>query len=351
MGINLFLIILVTSISSSLLGSFLVIRKMSMILDAISHTVFLGIIIGFLISKNARSNYLILLGIIAGIFTVMMIEFLVKKNYSEKEESIGIIFSLLYAISVIVVSNEKFKKVHLDQKSALLGQLVVSDLQKINLFGLEISRNLFFGIIILIFVLVFILVFYRQLKVISFDYILAKSFNFLPLIIHYILMSLVSVNAVINFNIMGVVMVISVMVTGPMISLLFTKKLKLLLIYSIIINFLTSILGYFLADSFSLPPARFIASLNLLLFLILIFFIPKKGIIVKVISKLKLKKTYAKLFILQNIDENKLDNIINKENILNQLLKEELINIKNSRYFITDKGVIYLQNYLNNVKL
>ena len=120
MGIGVLLIALVTALSCSIIGVFLVIRKMSMMTDAISHTVLLGIVLAFLIIPNLNSPLLIIGAVVMGLITVFLTEVLIKSKLIKEDAATGVVFPLLFSIAVIIISLN-ISGIHLDIDSVFLG--------------------------------------------------------------------------------------------------------------------------------------------------------------------------------------------------------------------------------------
>ena len=162
MIISLYVLIL-TSISCSLLGVFLILRKISMLTDAISHTVLLGIVIAYFFVRDLSSPFLILGAASTGLLTVILVELLGKSKLAKYEDAIGIIFPVLFSIAVILISRY-FSSVHLDIDIVLLGEVVFASLIKTTVFGIEVHKAILHGAIMLFIILTFIIVFYKELK-------------------------------------------------------------------------------------------------------------------------------------------------------------------------------------------
>lgn len=97
-------ILIITAAACSILGVFLVLRRLSMVSDAISHSVLLGIVIGFFITKDLRSVWLIVAAALFGVFTTMAIEVLIKSRRVGEDAAVGIIFPLFFSIAVILIT-------------------------------------------------------------------------------------------------------------------------------------------------------------------------------------------------------------------------------------------------------
>ena len=101
---EILVIALFTAISCALPGNFLVLRRMSMLTDAISHTVLLGIILAFLLTGSLDSPFLIVGATLMGVLTVWLVESLYRSRLVASDAAIGLIFPFLFSIAVILVT-------------------------------------------------------------------------------------------------------------------------------------------------------------------------------------------------------------------------------------------------------
>ena len=106
-------------------GVFLVLRRMSMMADAITHTVFLGIVLAFFVTEDLNSPLLLVGATLVGVGTVWLTEMIHNTGLVNEDASIGIIFPLLFSIAIILVSLYS-GNAHLDVDTALLGKCVRS---------------------------------------------------------------------------------------------------------------------------------------------------------------------------------------------------------------------------------
>lgn len=178
MGLGVLLIAIVTAISCSVVGVFLILRKMSMMTDAISHTVLLGIVLAFLIVPNLDSPLLIIGAVLMGLITVALTEALVNTKKIKEDAATGVVFPLLFSIAIIIISLF-INNVHMDVDAVLLGKLELSAIEQLVVFGVNIGpKLLYISLLVLIINLVFIKLFYKELKIVSFDTALATVLGF-----------------------------------------------------------------------------------------------------------------------------------------------------------------------------
>ena len=153
-------------------------------------------------------------------------------------------------------------------------------LNRLKAFGYDLGPvSLYVMGTILVINLVFILLFYKELKLVTFDASLAAALGFAPTLIHYGLMTLVSVTTVGAFDAVGSILVVALIAGPPATAYLMTDKLSRMLILSAIIGSVNAVSGYWLASLFDVSIAGAIATMTLLIFILVFLVIPNRGVI------------------------------------------------------------------------
>ena len=273
------LIAIVTAVACALPGVFLVLRRMTLMSDAISHAILPGIVLAFFLTESLSSPLLILAAAGTGVLTVFFVELLQRTKLIKEDAAIGLTFPALFSVGVILIS--RFAgNVHLDMDAVLLGELAYAPLNRLDAFGYDlgpVSLYVMGGILVLN--CVFILLFYKELKLATFDASLAATLGFAPTIIHYGLMSLVSVTTVGAFDAVGSILVVALIAGPPATAYLMTDSLARMLILSAIIGGVNAVGGYWVAYLFDVSIAGSIATMTLLIFGTVFLIVPNRGII------------------------------------------------------------------------
>src|SRR5687767_6396061 len=184
------LIAAVVAVACALPGVFLVLRRMAMMADAISHTVLLGIVLVFFLTRDINSPWLILGATATGVLTVILVELLNRTRLVKEDAAIGLVFPLLFSIAVILVSRSA-GDIHLDTDAVLRGAPELTPFERFEMFGYDLGPKalIVMGVILAANAL-FITIFYKELKLATFDAALAAALGFLPAALHYGLMAL-----------------------------------------------------------------------------------------------------------------------------------------------------------------
>ena len=273
------LIASIVAVACALPGVFLVLRRMAMMSDAISHTVLLGIVIAFFITKSITSPFLLIGAALMGVITVSLVELINRTRLVREDAAIGLVFPAIFSIAVILISHFA-GDVHIDTDAVLLGELVFAPFNRVKAFGVDIGPEALYTTgAILVINLIFIGLFYKELKLATFDPALAAALGFLPMVIHYALMTLVSLTAVGAFDAVGSVLVVAFMIAPPAAAYLLTDRLSRMLIYAALIGVFSAISGYWIAHILDASIAGSMATMTGASFLLAYLFAPERGLI------------------------------------------------------------------------
>lgn len=236
------------AISCGLLGCYLVLRKMTMVGDAISHSVLPGIVLAFLISGNRNSISMLIGAGLVGILTTFLIEFFHRKGKLQTDASIGVTFTWLFAIGVILVSLYT-GQVDIDQDCVLYGEIAYVPLDLwITEDGLNLGpRAVYISGSVFFIIVAFIILGYKELLITTFDPALSVALGISTTVWHYLLMGAVSLTTVASFESVGAILVVALLVTPASTAYLLTNNFKKMLYLSAFFGIILSISGYYLA--------------------------------------------------------------------------------------------------------
>ncbi|RXT04163.1 metal ABC transporter permease [Ammoniphilus sp. CFH 90114] len=287
-------IILIGSLVASscgFIGCFLILRKMSMLGDAISHAILPGIVLAFLISQSMDGIVMLVGATIVGLLTAFFIQTLHNSGV-QSDAAIGVTFTALFSFGVVLVSLYT-SQVHLDLQHVLYGEIAYAPWELVTLAGIEWPRAVWMmgGVFILTMLLVGL--FYKEIKLASFDSQLAAALGVPVVLIHYLLMGLVSMNTVAAFESVGAILVVAMLVTPGATAYLLTDRLSRMLLLSIGFGTLASFGGYYTAVLWDVSISGSISCIALLLFVLAFFFSPREGLVSKWLSNKKLQKEHT----------------------------------------------------------
>lgn len=267
---------------SGLLGCFLILRKMAMVGDAISHAVLPGIVLAYLISGE-RAGFIPLLGAaLLGLFAAVMIEWLYRKARMQSDASIGITFTWLFAIGVIMISAFS-GSVDLDQDCVLYGEIAYVPIDRwITESGADWGpRTVWILSAVLILIAAFIRMGYKGLFLTTFDPAYASAIGVSTAFWHYSLMGGVSLSTVVSFESVGAILVVAFLVVPPATAYLLTDKLPRMLLITVVLGIVSSAGGYFLASYSDGSIAGAMSIVAGFLFLLAFLFSPSRGVVLR----------------------------------------------------------------------
>lgn len=250
---------MLVGLASGVIGSFIILRGMSLMGDAISHAVLPGVAISYMFGFSY-----ILGATVFGMLTAGLIGFVTQRSRLKNDTAIGIVFSSFFALGVILIS---FAQSATDLYHILFGNVLAvreSDLQMTAIVS---------GIVLL-----FVFIFYKELKITSFDPMMAKAYGLNITLIHYLLMFFLTLVAVVSLQTVGTILVIAMLITPAATAYLLTNSLVKMIAISSTVGVLSAILGVFFSYSYNWPSGATIVLACALFFLLAFCFSPSKGI-------------------------------------------------------------------------
>lgn len=340
------------AVACAIPGTFLVLRKMAMISDAISHSILPGLVVGFFITQDLNSPLLILFAALTGVLTVVLVEKIQQTKLVKEDTAIGLVFPVLFSIGVIMIAKYA-NDVHLDVDAVLLGELAFAPFDRIYFGTVDLGpKSLWVIGTILLVTLILLFAFFKELKMSTFDAGLATSLGFSPVIIHYGLMSVASITTVGAFDAVGAILVVAMMIAPAASAYLLTTNLKKMIGLACFFGVFSAISGYWLASSLDASIAGSIATMLGLVFLTIYLFAPDKGFIAVIYrEKQQRREVMLITFLLHLKNHNEIEerhvNHLNEhinwqkvrsKTILNLALKNNMIRISDDVVALTDKG-------------
>lgn len=282
---NAFWIILTGSLVAaccSLLGCYLILRRMAMVGDAISHAVLPGIVIAFLFTGSRESIPMLIGAGLLGVLTTFLIEFFHRYARVQSDAAIGVTFTWLFAIGIILISVFA-GQVDLDQDCVLYGEIAYVPLDLwITEGGLSMGPRTVWTIgAVAILILLFIIFGYKELFLTAFDPAYAAAIGVSTTLWYYMLMTAVSLTTVASFESVGAILVVALLVAPPATAYLLTDNFKTMLVLSVLLGILASFAGYYLAVWIDGSIAGAIATVTGIEFMLAFLFSPARGLLIK----------------------------------------------------------------------
>jgi manganese/iron transport system permease protein len=264
-------------ITCGVLGCFIVLRNMALIGDALAHAILPGVVVAFLIFGYSALGFFTGAAI-AGLISAMGITWIQNNVKTKNDAAIGIVFTAMFSLGVMGISRISREGVHLDLQHFLFGQILgISD------------EDLYLTAFVTLYVLISIAVFYRYFFVTTFQSVIAETMGISVTAVHYFLMLLLSFAVVSSLQTVGVILVVAMLITPASTALLLSDQLNKVLVIAGFVGFISAVLGMFLANIFETTPGPAMAVTATFIYLLTVFFAPKKGLLFKFFRKRKLQ--------------------------------------------------------------
>ena len=271
-------------IACALVGNFLVLRKLSLIGDALSHAVLPGIAASFL-WFGSRSPWVALLGAgLIGVLSVWLIEVVRGIGRIEESAAIGVVFTALFALGIVMIS--RVEHVDLDPSCVLYGNLETIVLETVTTPLGEIPSVVLELGCIGLFNALCTLVFWKWWTLSTFDTTLAKAQGVPVRFLSYLLASMVAMTCVVCFRAVGNILVVAMLIVPSAIAWMLTNRLQSMVFCSLLVAIASSVVGHLLAISLphllgfkSANSAAMVAVVSGCFLVLAIFVGPKQGLI------------------------------------------------------------------------
>lgn len=283
-------------VSCALLGVFLMLRKMSMMGDAISHAVLPGLAIAFLITQSRDSMVMLAGAGVIGVITALLTQWIHREGQVEQGASMGVVFTLLFAVGLLLIV-QAADHVDLDPGCVLYGAIETTPLVTHNVLGVAVPRaGITIGVALLID-LVFVLLCYKELKISTFDPALSTTMGINANLMHYLLMTLVAVTTVAAFESVGSILVIAMLIVPAATAYMLTDRLSVMLLLACGFAAISAPLGHWTAivapgwlgyPAISVSTAGMMAVVSGVMFGVAMLVGPRYGLISRWLHRLSL---------------------------------------------------------------
>lgn len=287
--------------SCGLVGSLLVLRRLALLGDAISHSVLLGIVLVFW-ATGSRSPVLMAIGAGAvGILTVALVSWIQHTGLVKEDAAIGLVFPFLFAIGVVIVSRFP-AQVHIDVDAVLYGEIAYVPLYRFEILGWDLGTQAFWTVGAMLAIdLLFVAVLFKELKLSTFDAGFTAAIGMSPVLLHYLLMGFVSATTVVAFDAVGAILVVALLIVPAATAQLLTRRLSHVMMMSVAIGAGSSVAGYWIARLINGSIAGAIATALGLIFLTAFLFSPAQGVIAGFVRRSRQRRIFIRDLVVAHI--------------------------------------------------
>nr|WP_269135895.1 metal ABC transporter permease [Sporosarcina cyprini] len=255
------------------IGSFIVLRGMALMGDAISHAILPGVAISYMLGINYFYG-----AVLTGVLTAFGIGAITQNSRIKSDSSIGLVFSAFFALGIILINRAKSAT---DLTQILFGNVLAvrtSDMWLTLAIG---------GLVLLV-----VIIFYKELLISSFDETMAAAYGLPTRFIHYAIMFLLTLVTVASLQTVGVILVVSLLITPASTAYLLTNRLSVMVVLSAIFGALSAVIGLYFSFLYNMPSGPVIALVTTALFVLAFLFSPKQGLLVRKLKSAN-RKRYA----------------------------------------------------------
>lgn len=289
----LYVIAGLTGVTCALAGLFLVLRRMAMMADAVSHSILPGLVAGFWLANGPNLLVGFLGAVAAGMVTVAAVELLTKSKNVREDSAIGLVFPAMFALGVLWISSS-FSNVHLDTDSVLFGEITTAAYDRLVVSGADYGPRSVWGLAFaLLIVGTFLAVFKKELVAATFDPGFARFSGISPSVVHFSLMAVVATVTVAAFTAVGAILAVALVIVPTVCASLLSRKLGTVVWLAGVIGVVMSAVGTWTAIQADVSISGMIATLLGVLFVGCVAFAPGRGIVAAIIRRKRQGLEYA----------------------------------------------------------
>lgn len=310
------------------LGSFIVLRNMSLIGDALSHAILPGVFFAFLIFGYSTIGFF-LGSVTAGLLTAVLITWIQQNIKTKNDAAIGIVFTLMFSIGVIGISwlnNEG--GVHIDLKDFLIGSIM----------GIS-NDDIYLTLIISVLTIGSVIMLYRYLFITTFQPVIASTMGISTKMVHYYLMLVLSFAIVAGLKTVGVILVVALLITPSSTALLLSNRLKNVIMISALLGFLSTCTGFILSIIYNTPPGPAMVLVAAFFYFLAGLFAPEKGLAVRSLRAFRQKNKIEREDVLRQAIRHNAENPLTIDKLMERLGIDRG-RLKGHLKYLTNEGVV-----------
>lgn len=342
------------AIPCALIGSFLILRRMAMLSDAISHAVLPGIFFAFMLAGGPEPIAILIGATIFGLLTVVLVEMLYRSGRVKEDASIGLVFPAMFALGVFLIT--RFAgRLHIDTQHVLYGEIAHVPFDPFLVGTIDLGPRALWTLgAITLLDLLFVVICFKELKLVSFDPGLATALGVSPMLFHYLLMAATSITAVSAFDAVGAILVVAMIIVPPATAYLLTDRLPTMLGLAVLAGVASALLGYFGAQALDASISGAMASAAGLLLGLAALVSPRYGFVSWLIRRARQQREFAgDLLVVHLVNQEMaasgrapLDAVRGRfrwndrftRAVVNQLAAAGLVTLDADRVAVTDRG-------------
>lgn len=258
---------IIVGVTCGILGSFITLKGMSLIGDAISHAVLPGVAISYMIGINFFYG-----AVVAGLLTALGINYVDQKSRVKADSAIGIVFSAFFAAGVILIQKAQSA---IDLTSILFGNILTVS-----------NTDRYVTMVVGVMVIFIVLLFYKELLITTFDPTMARAYGLPVDFINYGIMILLTLVSVASLQTVGVILVVALLITPASTAYLLTNELSKMIMLSALFGAIAAVAGLYFSFTYNLPSGAVIVLAAATMFVLAFLFAPEQGLVWRKVKKM-----------------------------------------------------------------
>lgn len=257
---------IIVGVTCGILGSFITLKGMSLIGDAISHAVLPGVAISYMIGINYFYG-----AVVAGLLTALGINYVDQKSRVKADSAIGILFSAFFAAGVILIQKAQSA---IDLTSILFGNILTVS-----------NTDRYITLVVGVIVILIVFLFYKELLITTFDPTMARAYGLPVDFINYGIMILLTLVSVASLQTVGVILVVALLITPASTAYMLTNDLSKMTLLSALIGAIAAVAGLYFSFAYNLPSGAVIVLAAATMFVLAFLFAPEQGLVWRKVKK------------------------------------------------------------------
>lgn len=281
--------------AAGLLGPFLVLRRVALMSDAVSHAVLPGIVVIFLIFETRAPLPVIAGAAVFAIVCVLAIDALKATDLVKSDAAIALVFPALFALGVIGVT-EYASGAHLDLDSTIYGEIAFSPFETWSVAGLEIARSIVLLGAVAAFNLALVVALWKEYKATTFDPEFSRTIGIPPVLLSRLLLIAVAITAVTAFESVGAILVVTMLIVPAATAYLLTNRLWVMVATAVAIGWVSAVAGHSTAVALDASIAGAMGLVAAGCFALALFVSPQYGLLARALQRrARRRATHAQL--------------------------------------------------------
>ncbi len=257
---------IIVGVTCGIIGSFITLKGMSLMGDAISHAVLPGVAISYMMGINFFYG-----AVVTGLLTALGINYIDQKSRVKADSAIGIVFSAFFAVGVILIQKAQSA---IDLTSILFGNILTVN-----------DTDQYMTMVVGVSVIFIVLLFYKELLITTFDPTMARAYGLPVDLINYGIMILLTLVSVVSLQTVGVILVVALLITPASTAYLLTNDFSKMILLSALIGAIAATAGLYFSFLYNLPSGAVIVLAAATMFVLALLFAPEQGLVWRKVKK------------------------------------------------------------------